>query len=57
MIVISDASTLINLAILGRLDLLRNLYEQIILPPAVFEELIVKGAGQPGMRRLEMQNG
>ncbi len=48
MIVISDASPIINLAILDRLDLLKSLYEQIVLPQAVFAELTVAGAGQPG---------
>ena len=48
MIVISDASPIINLAILDRLDLLKDLYQRIVLPQAVFAELTVAGAGQPG---------
>ena len=37
--VISDASTLIGLARIGQLNLLRKLYSQIIIPQAVFEEV------------------
>lgn len=48
MIVVSDASPLINLAIINRLDLLHQLYNKIVIPRAVFEELTVKGKGQPG---------
>lgn len=48
MIVVSDTSPLLNLALIGHLDLLRALYEQIIVPPAVYHELVVVGAGMPG---------
>ena len=48
MIVVSDASPIINLASIGKLDLLPDLYGKIILPIAVFEEITVAGAGQPG---------
>jgi len=37
--VISDASTLIGLARIGQLNLLRKLYSQIIIPQAVLEEV------------------
>lgn len=39
MIVVSDASPLTNLAVIGRLDLLRDLYARVIVPPAVAAEL------------------
>ncbi|MCB0553226.1 MAG: DUF3368 domain-containing protein [Phaeodactylibacter sp.] len=48
MIVISDASPLINLAIIGYFNLLKELYGTIILPRAVFNELTVMGKGRPG---------
>jgi len=37
--VVSDTSPVSNLAIIGRLDLLRRLYGEVIIPPAVAEEL------------------
>lgn len=46
MIVISDASPLINLAVIDQLDLLQQLYQEIIIPEAVYRELVEKGAGQ-----------
>jgi len=45
-IVISDASPLINLAVIDQLDLLQQLYQEIIIPEAVYRELVEKGAGQ-----------
>lgn len=39
MLVISDTSPILNLAAVGRVDLLRSLYGALIVPPAVQEEL------------------
>lgn len=44
---ISDSSTLINLAIIGRLSLLREFYGKITVPPAVFREVVTEGQGKP----------
>jgi predicted nucleic acid-binding protein len=38
-IVVSDASPLTNLAAIGRLDLLRDLYQRVLIPRAVAVEL------------------
>jgi uncharacterized protein len=40
MIVISDTSPISNLFVIGRLDLLREIYQQIIVPQAVYDELM-----------------
>jgi hypothetical protein len=48
MIVVSDTSPLINLAAVGQLDLLRQLYQHVIIPQAIYDEIVVAGAGQPG---------
>jgi predicted nucleic acid-binding protein len=48
MIIVSNTSPLINLAIVGQLDLLRQLYGRIIIPQAVYHEIVVIGAGQAG---------
>ncbi|MBK8562113.1 MAG: DUF3368 domain-containing protein [Saprospiraceae bacterium] len=40
MIVISDTSPISNLFVIGRLDLLQEIYQQIILPQAVYDELM-----------------
>jgi uncharacterized protein len=39
MIVVSDTSPLSNLAIVGRLSILKELYQKVIIPQAVAEEL------------------
>ncbi len=39
MIVISDSSSLIAIAAVGHLDLLRTMYEEVIVPPAVWNEV------------------
>lgn len=41
--VVADASPLIALALLERLDLLDLLFSQIVLPPAVFQEITASG--------------
>jgi len=52
-IVVSDTSPIINLAAVGQLQLLRQLYGRIIIPPAVHREIVVVGAGQPGAVQVE----
>ena len=48
MIVICDASPLIVLATVHRLDLLRQLFDEIVIPESVYREVVVDGAGEPG---------
>ena len=43
MIVVSDTSPILNLSAVGKLDLLHDLYSEIVLPPAVQEELYRNG--------------
>ncbi|MDQ6845007.1 MAG: DUF3368 domain-containing protein [Bacteroidota bacterium] len=40
MIIISDTSPLVCLLHLEKINLLKNLFEDVIIPPAVFEELV-----------------
>lgn len=39
MIVVSDTSPILNLARIGRLELLASLYQQVVIPAAVYAEL------------------
>lgn len=48
MIVISDSSALVCLTKIGQLDLLKRLYGEITIPEAVWREIVIDGAGQPG---------
>lgn len=48
MIVVSDTSVLINLAWLDKLPLLNKLYGDLLIPSAVWHEIVEKGARKPG---------
>jgi len=50
--VVSNTSPIINLAAIGQLGLLHQLYGPILIPQAVFDEIAVVGAGQPGAREV-----
>jgi predicted nucleic acid-binding protein len=47
LIVVSDTPPILNLARIGRLELLPALYHQVIIPEAVYEELTVSKADLP----------
>jgi predicted nucleic acid-binding protein len=46
--VVSNSGPLINLAKVGWFTLLRDVFQHILIPIAVFEEVTVRGNGQPG---------
>lgn len=48
MIVVSNTSPILSLAIIDRLDLLEKLYGRILIAPAVRDEFVVSGDQQPG---------
>lgn len=48
MIVVSDASPIIALAAIGRLPLLQSPYQKIVIPEAVFTEVVRGGPRRPG---------
>jgi predicted nucleic acid-binding protein len=50
--VVSNTSPLINLAWIGRLEILHELYGAIQIPEAVWHEIVVQGAGQPGAKEV-----
>lgn len=52
MIVVSDASPIIGLSAVGALDLLRQLYGQIIVPEVVLREVERGGLERPGGSEL-----
>lgn len=52
MIVVSDASPIIGLAAVDQLDLLRELYGEILVPTAVHEEVAAGEPEAPGTREL-----
>lgn len=52
MSVVSNASPLINLARIGKLDLLHQLYGEVTISEVVWQEVVVEGAGQPGAEEV-----
>lgn len=53
MIVVSDTSPISNLAAVGQLGLLQQLYADIIVPTAVYQELLNSGATDPGVLAVQ----
>lgn len=45
-VVVSDASPLINLARVDHFDLLAAFYGQVVIPQAVYDEVVRAGAGE-----------
>ena len=46
--IISNASPLIALSNIGQLELLEELFQKIIIPKAVYQEVVKEGKGRPG---------
>jgi predicted nucleic acid-binding protein len=46
--VIVDATPLIALAVLDRLELLRQMFDEVIVPTAVYREVVAGGTQRPG---------
>ena len=51
---ISDSSTLIHLAGIGRLELLKVFYGEILITPAVWKEVVEEGRGRPGAMEVRV---
>jgi predicted nucleic acid-binding protein len=51
--IVSNASPLISLARIGQLEILQRLYGELTIPEAVWREVVVEGAGQPGAKEVE----
>ncbi|MCC6413721.1 MAG: DUF3368 domain-containing protein [Saprospiraceae bacterium] len=56
MLVVSDTSPIINLARIGYLHLLPELFSEIIIPTAVFNEIAGPGNNEPGSDEMKTVN-
>lgn len=56
MIVVSDTSPISNLAMIGQLELLQRLYAQIVIPEAVYQELLNAGQTDPAALAVQSVN-
>ena len=52
MVVVSNASPIISLASIGQLDILEQLYGEVVIPTSVYREIAVVGEGQPGANEV-----
>lgn len=52
MTVVSNTSPIINLAAVGQLHLLPQLFGTLSIPPAVRHEIVIMGANQPGAHEV-----
>ncbi len=51
---VSDASPLIHLAAIGQFSLLPVLFDEVLIPPTVWREVVQQGRGRPGAAELEL---
>ena len=52
-VIVSDASPLINLARVDQFELLTAFYDQIVLPRAVYDEVVARGQGRDGSQEVK----
>ncbi len=51
-LIISNSSPLMNLAIIGHLDLLQKIFGKITIPDEVWKELVIDGEGKSGTKAI-----
>ncbi len=51
-IIVSDTTAITHLAKINALDLLNSLYNEILIPQAVYDELTKNGKTQPGALQI-----
>ena len=53
MIVVSNSSVLIALSTIQKLDLLKENFKKVYIPEAVWNEVVVRGEGEPGCQEVK----
>ena len=53
MIIVADSGPIISFARAGRLDLLKQVTTELIIPDAVFDEIVVSGDDRPGAEEVK----
>jgi predicted nucleic acid-binding protein len=51
--IVADAGPIIAFTRIGRLDLLHQAVGEMMIPEAVYEEVVLKGAGKSGAAEVE----
>ena len=52
-IVIFNSSPIINLSKINSLDLIKKIYKQILIPKAVYNEVLIKGTNKDNIYKIE----
>mgnify|MGYP001603151922 CR=1 FL=1 len=55
MIFVSDSGPIISFARANRLELLRQVLQEVKIPEAVYEEIVVKGENKPGAEEISRE--
>ena len=53
MTVVADSGPILSFARANRLELLHQLITDLIIPDAVYEEIVIRGAGKPGSTEVQ----
>ncbi len=53
MITVSNSSPIMNLAAIGRLDVIKLKFGNVVIPDAVWRELVIDGKGKKGVEDIE----
>ena len=56
MTAVSNSSPLILFSRIRRLDLIQGLFEEVLVPPAVWREVVTAGTNRPGAREVQHAN-
>ena len=51
--VVSNSSVLIALSAIQKLELLKEIFNKIYIPEAVWNEVVVQGEGEPGSKEVK----
>jgi len=48
-----NASLIVSLAMIGKFELLWELFEEVYIPKAVYQEVVIKGSEKSGAQELQ----
>lgn len=52
-LIVADSSVIINCARANKLWLIESIYSKIVIPPAVYREVVIEGMGKPGSEEIK----
>ncbi|MBE7445975.1 MAG: DUF3368 domain-containing protein [Planctomycetia bacterium] len=52
-LIVSDSSPIISLARVKKLHIIQGVYENVVIPPEVYKEIVIRGKGKPGAEEVK----